>query len=532
MICIKGGKVFDPANGVDGVVKDIWIDKGSIIAEPERPENVEIIDAADCLIAPAGVEAHTHVAGTQLNTARRLLTDPAARQSLLPSSTLAAERYLKMGYTTVFDAAMSPLFARQTRSDLEQMQGIDRGAFSVMGDHTLLHQAVDNGDETALRDAIGWLLEVSGGYAVKLVNPGGGLAHKRRQPAPKLDDPIGNGRVSQRQFIQKMMRVVNDMGLPHPVHLHAGFLGVPGNSVSFCDTVRSLEGRRAHVCHIQFYCYGDDGAHGYTSEAAQIAQIFSEYPELTCDVGQVIFGQAMAVSCDTSGLSYLHSLIHTPWASRQIEGEGGSACLPLAYLTKDAASAVQWAAGLELMLRFPDPMRLFLTTDHPNGGQFDTYPLVISWLMDKEARQKVLHSIHKAGSEKSGLAEIERELTFGEVISMTSAGPAKALGLTDRGHLGLGAVADIRCYTPNSDKEKMFANPRWVMRHGEVVVKNGKIITQQPGTTLTVRPAWDDSRRERIEEEMQNVLSIPVGQYGLGKDLREEELVQPCRSKV
>jgi formylmethanofuran dehydrogenase subunit A len=529
MICIKGGKVYDPANGVDGVVKDIWIDKGCIIAEPERPENVEIIDAAGCLIAPAGVEAHTHVAGAQLNTARRILNDPAASQYLLPPSALAAERYLKMGYTTVFDAAMSTLFSRLTRSDLSQMPGIDRGAFTVMGDHVLLHQAVDSGDDAALRDAIGWLLQVSGGYAVKLVNPGGGLAHKNHQAAPHLDDPIGNGKVTQRQFIQKMVCVVNDMLLPHPVHLHAGFLGVPGNSVSFCDTVRSLEGRRAHLCHIQFYCYGDDGSQGYTSAAAQVAQVFSENPELTCDIGQVIFGQAMAVSCDTSGLSYLHSLIHAPWASRQIEGEGGSACLPLAYLTKDAASAVQWAAGLELMLRFPDPARIFLTTDHPNGGQFDMYPMVISWLMDKEARQKVLHSIHKAGTEKSGLAEIDRELSLCEIISMTSAGPAKALGLSDRGHLGVDATADIRCYQPDSDKQKMFANPCWVMRHGEIVVKNGKIITPQPGSTLAIRPDWDESRRVEIEAEMQKVLSIPVEQYGLGNDIREEEKIQPCR---
>jgi len=529
MICIKGGKVYDPANGVDGVVKDIWIDKGVIISVPDHPEMVDTIDASGCLIAPAGVEAHTHVVGVQLNTARRILNDPNACQHLLPPSALAAERYLKMGYTTVFDAAMSPLFSRQSRSDLAQMLGIDRGAFTVMGDHVLLHQAVDSGDDAALRDAIGWLLQVSGGYAVKLVNPGGGLAHKRRHPTPHLDDLIGSGKVTQRQFIQKVVRVVNDIGLPHPVHLHAGFLGVPGNSNSFCDTVRSLEGRRAHLCHIQFYCYGDDGSQGYTSAAAQVARVFSEFPELTCDVGQVIFGQAMAVSCDTSGLSYLHSLIHAPWASRQIEGEGGSACLPLAYLTKDAASAVQWAAGLELMLRFPDTARIFLTTDHPNGGQFDTYPLVISWLMDKEARQKVLHSIHKAGTEKSGLAEIDRELTFGEIISMTSAGPAKALGLNDRGHLGLGALADIRCYQPDADKQKMFANPCWVMRRGEIVVNNGKIITQQSGSTLTVRPDWDVTRCVRIEAEMQKVLSIPVEQYGLGNDIREEEKVQPCR---
>jgi formylmethanofuran dehydrogenase subunit A len=142
----------------------------------------------------------------------------------------------------------------------------------------------------------------------------------------------------------------------------------------------------------------------------------------------------MAVSFDTSGLSALQKITGKPWISRQFEGEGGTNTLPLNYSTRDAPSAVQWATGLELMLRFPDPTRLFLTTDHPNGAPFTAYPQVIEWLMNRAARQEMLGSINPAGNKRTGLAGIEREYSLAEIFAMTSWGPAKALGLVDRGH--------------------------------------------------------------------------------------------------
>ena len=33
---IAGGTVYDPANGIDGQVRDIWIAGGKIVAPPDR----------------------------------------------------------------------------------------------------------------------------------------------------------------------------------------------------------------------------------------------------------------------------------------------------------------------------------------------------------------------------------------------------------------------------------------------------------------------------------------------------------------
>ena len=74
MLRITGGTVYDPANGIDGVVKDIYIDGGRIVAPPGGADasTSRTIDATGMLVFPGGVDVHTHVAGGALNFARGL----------------------------------------------------------------------------------------------------------------------------------------------------------------------------------------------------------------------------------------------------------------------------------------------------------------------------------------------------------------------------------------------------------------------------------------------------------------------------
>jgi len=139
MILIRGAEVYDPAHGINGQVRDLWVDGERIAPAPLEPGTPEVIDGSGTILAPAGVEIHTHVAGYGLNSARRFLAgDPALLDLLTPSAETAAERYLSLGYTTVFDAASSPLMARLTSNDLQRMAGLDRGTFTQLGDHRLL----------------------------------------------------------------------------------------------------------------------------------------------------------------------------------------------------------------------------------------------------------------------------------------------------------------------------------------------------------------------------------------------------------
>ena len=58
--------------------------------------------------------------------------------------------------------------------------------------------------------------------------------------------------------------------------------------------------------------------------------------------------------------------------------------VPFIYDPNNAVFASQWAVGLEIALYAKDPMRCFITTDHPNAGPFTRYPRVYSWLMMQE----------------------------------------------------------------------------------------------------------------------------------------------------
>ena len=67
---IANGFVYDPANGVNGVVTDICIDGGRIVADV--PADARTIDATGMVVMPGGVDIHSHVASASVNLARRL----------------------------------------------------------------------------------------------------------------------------------------------------------------------------------------------------------------------------------------------------------------------------------------------------------------------------------------------------------------------------------------------------------------------------------------------------------------------------
>jgi len=74
------------------------VDGEHISAAPPEFGTPDIIDGSGTILAPAGVEIHTHVAGYGLNAARRfMIGDPALLDLLAPSADIAAQHYLSMG---------------------------------------------------------------------------------------------------------------------------------------------------------------------------------------------------------------------------------------------------------------------------------------------------------------------------------------------------------------------------------------------------------------------------------------------------
>jgi len=210
----------------------------------------------------------------------------------------------------------------------------------------------------------------------------------------------------------------------------------------------------------------------------------------------------------------LHRMTGNKWVNNDVEAETTSGIVPFHYKRKSYVHAIQWTIGLELALQIKDPWKVFLTTDHPNAGPFTAYPKVISWLMSQKARVAIMEKISKRARRRALLPAIDREYTLYEIAVATRAGQAKALGLKNKGHLGVGADADITIYDLDPEKTNLSKHPKrirrafksaaYTIKGGEVVVKNGEIIKSVSGKTYWVNVKASPSLLE-LEPELQKV---------------------------
>jgi formylmethanofuran dehydrogenase subunit A len=337
-----------------------------------------------------------------------------------------------------------------------------------------------------------WVLGATGGYAVKVVNPGGVEAWKSGQRNLNgLDDEVAGRGVTPRAILETLADAANGLKLPHPVHIHCNNLGIPGNASVTLATMQALAGRRAHLTHLQFHAYGGPG---WSSGARPLIEYVNSHSELSVDVGQVMFGPATTITADGPVEYLLQKSSGRKWVNIDIELETGCGIVPFLYKDKAAVTALQWAIGLELFLLSADPWRAVLSTDHPNGGSFLSYPQLIQLLMDRAVRDDRLKQVNPKLLAGSALADgLTREYTLYEVAIITRAGPARLLGLTHKGHLGPGADADVTIYARNTDIAAMFATPRYVIKGGALMVEEGQLRRAPAGRRLHVRPGYDES---------------------------------------
>jgi formylmethanofuran dehydrogenase subunit A len=535
---ISRGTVYDPANGIDGRVQDLWIEDGRLIAPPADPRARadRTLDAAGLVVMPGGIDMHCHIAGPKVNIARKMrpeekrAAEPVRRTATTRSGTLGSVpstfatgyKYAALGYTTAFDAAIGPLAARHAHEELEDTPAIDKGFYVLMGNNHYILQALQDGEPERLRAFVAWLLGAAKGYAPKLVNPGGVEAWKQRAGGNvhSLDDVVDHFDVTPRQIIQGVARAAAELELPHPLHLHANNLGLPGNWTTTLATMQALEGFGGHLTHIQFHSYGgaDGDENTFNSKVVPLAQYVNAHPNLTVDVGQVLFGATTSMTGDGPLGYFLSQLYKSKWYSCDVEVESGCGIAPIEYKHKSLVHALQWAIGLEWYLLVDNPWQVAMSTDHPNGGSFLAYPQIIRLLMDRSWRRDVLKTLHPLVRERSTLADLDREYTLSEICIITRSGPARMLGLKHKGHLGAGADADITIYSPHENKETMFELPRYVIKAGEIIVDGGEIRDPPIGKTLHVAPAYDPGAEADIARWFEQHYSIQFLNYPVTDD--------------
>ena len=454
-------------------------------------------DLEDHIAMAGGIDIHTHIGGGKVNLARLMWPERSTKEAdekpwlrplsaPVPGTWETGQRYLQMGYTTCFEPAMLPANARQSHMEMRDTPWLDTGGYVVLGnDRMLLNMIASGAGQETINDYVAWMVASSAAMAIKVVNAGGIDAFKFNQRQLNVDEVHPALPVRPRDILWSLSTAAEELGLAHPLHVHCSNLGTPGNIASTLATLDAVEGRRIHLTHAQYHCYGSDGPHGFSSEASKLADRVNRTNHISIDVGQILFGQTITLSADT-----MHQFANRKFASprkvifQDLECQAGCGLLPFRYKESQFVHGLQWSIGLELFLRIQDPTRVFLTTDHPNGGPFTGYPHLIRLLMDYDFRMSIFDRLHPDVRSVSTLPSLKREYRLDEIASITRLGPARALGLQNRGNLNPGSIADVAIYRNDDNPETMFSSPTMVFRCGELVLRDGLILGDCQKTVL------------------------------------------------
>jgi formylmethanofuran dehydrogenase subunit A len=511
-LLIKNGIVYDPLNGINGEKMDIAVKDGKII-ERVNEKKAKIIDASGMIVMPGGVDIHSHIAGAEVNAGRLLrpedhVKDVEPKTAItrsgvghsVPSTFTTGYRYARMGYTTVMNPAMPPLEARHTHEELDDTPMIDKATYPLLGDWWFVLEYLRDGMIEECAAHVAWMLAATKGYAIKIVNPGGLEAWGFGKNVRDLFDPIPHFNITPEEIVRGLCKVNKLLNLPHTIHVHTNNLGKPGNYQTTLDTMKCVENLAMenkpvlHITHCQFSAFkGEDWA-TLRSGAEEIARYVNNHSHVTLDMGQVVFTDTTTMTADGPFQFRLYQLTGNKWMNHDVETETSAGIVPFKYKRKSSVHATQWSIGLELALLVKDPWKIYLTTDHPNGGPFIMYPKIISWLMSQIARERTMKKISKKARRNSLLPSISREYSLYEIAIATRAGQAKVLGLKHKGHLGIGADADIAIYNLNPEVvdpskkykklRRAFKKAAYTIKDGNIVVKDGEIVKSVRGKTF------------------------------------------------
>jgi formylmethanofuran dehydrogenase subunit A len=533
---LKNGIVYDPTNAINGEKKDVMFRDGKIVDSVS--DDAKVLDVTGKLVMAAGVDVHAHIAGPKLCVGRLYRPEDERRGVKpktgvtraetgfsIPSCPATGYRYSRMGYGTVTEAAVPPLEAKHTHEEILSIPNIDVAPLTLFGNNWFALQFAKKGDVEGLAAFVSAWLKITKGYGVKAVNPCGSEAWGWGMNVHGIDDPAPYWDVTSRELIRSLAKANEMLGLPHSIHVHPNDIGHPGNIPTTIDTIDCIKDieknsgvrdQTMHLTHAQFHIYGGTSWRDVESAAGELADYINKNDHVTCDVGQVTLDETTTMTADGPHEYSLYKLNGLKWANKDIELETASGLVPFIYSGKSPVHSLMWAIGLELFLKIDDPWKVILTTDSPNAGPFIRYPRVISWLMSSQKRNEMMDNkeVHSWSHRKSSLATLDREFDFYDIATITRAAPAKILGFEDRGHLGVGANADIAVYDIEPENfdpsrasnaavvEKTLGNTLYTIKDGEILVKDGEIVKVVSSKHIWTNVQGFEDEEKRILEQI------------------------------
>jgi len=541
---LTNGRVYDPMNGIDGEIKDICISDGKIVERVEG--SAKKIDLKGRLVMAGGVDMHSHIVGSKVGIGRSICPedhrkDPVPKTKhtrggvgyTMPNSYVIGYRYSAMGYTTVIEPALPALKALGSWEEMEDLHNLDSGLLPLFCNSMITFHYVKEGDLSGLAAYLAWVIQKVGGLGCKVVNPGGTYAWAHGVDLRDPEGEIPGWGISPKEVTRGLCKAVESLGLPHMMHFHPNNLGRVGNiatTIQQLDSIRDIKGHggRKHICHLTHMSFetlssveeNSSEWKDIQSGGLEFAKYFNKNKHFTADMGQITFGPATTMTGDGPFEFYLYQLTGGKWVNIAVDVElpGGAGIVPYTYSPKAAGNSVQWAIPLEFALSVDDVWRCIMSTDHPNAGPFTKYPLVLSWLMSKKQRDIWMEDMHKFAHERTVLPTIDREWSLYEIAITTRAAPAKILGIESaKGHLGVGADADISVYDVDPAKVDFAKDPDRIIKtfsesyltflRGQQVSKKGVVKGTEDRKVWTIHPELNENLWARINKELEGLMN-------------------------
>jgi hypothetical protein len=430
-ILIRQARVYDPSQEWRGELRDLYVAEGRISEAFDDPQRV--IDAGERTLLSGGIDPYCQLA-SQGQTLTRMFAGA-------PSPDQLGRAYACMGYVHVHVPFTGLLTAGLVRQTLCRIPFVDTST-CVNIDLRDMGQSIRANQPDEFSRLARALIHLTGAHGLSLPFPH--LRHKQRHYIQKnlsakkvlsflslLDDP------DVLPIHLWGMPGLFDNEIPGPDHFHIAGLGSALDSESSVDQA------------MEFLEAGGSGDLGLSTGQEQVA--------LSADSTV----QPGSLSLDVG--------MGTPLCFQ-------NKALPLGQ--------PRTMAGWSLLKRLTPSHSLGLGASGPGGGQFGGMPSVMTWLLDPDSRPEELNETINGYT-----------LDLYEWARLTRLEPARFIGLSDVGHLRVGARANLALYDlpegAAGGKTTSALRDCWCLIKDGVLVRDGGAFTASEPPVEMRHPSVD-----------------------------------------
>ena len=420
-ILIRQAHAYDPSQGWAGELRDLYIAEGRISEAFEEPE--QIIDAGGRALLAGGIDPYCQLAPYGQSLTRMFGGSPSPDE--------IGRTYARMGYVHVHNPFTNLLTAGLVRHALRLVPFVDTSTCVTIDLRDMGHSIRSNQPAEFCRLARA-LIRLTGALGLSLPFPN--LRHKQRHYVQK--------NISAKKVLSFLSLLeapdllpIHLWGMPglfdneiqRPTAFHVAGLGFALDSEASVDQAKG------------FLEAGGSADLGLSTGQEQLvvsAGNTTRHAPFSLDVGM-----QNPLTFDVRPIALDHGMTSAGWS-----------------LLKEVPSSCPWALG----------------ASGPAGGQFGGMPLVATWLLDPDARPEEL---------RKGLEGTSFDLAAWARSTRSEA--ARSIGLTDLGHLRVGARASLAVY--DLQPESRGGEITEALRDCWCLIKDG-VVVRERGTFTGAKP--------------------------------------------